>query len=332
MVRLGIDMQLLSDVTVAAPADVRASNEYGASVVRRYPHRFGLLAALPLSDVDAALAEIEYAHVHLDADGFALCATYDGEFLGAEWFRPVWRALDAIGAGVFIHPSPFRAAALDLPRPFFEVTFDTARTVVDMVWRGVTRSAPRVRVVLAHAGGALPALAGRIALLSDADWVPHEGVTPETVREALAALYYDTAMAGTPNGLEQYRRGATGSPPRRPSRVRGPPSRRYPRRPAPRVHPCRRPARRGPWSRPGLSSCAVLVGRPPAQGLARGGRGGHGSSEVVDEAGVDVAGSRACAGSDLFSESSDTVCGHEKVSRGRPARPPRGVRGRGHPG
>ncbi|MGR6974017.1 amidohydrolase family protein [Streptomyces cynarae] len=201
MVRLGIDMQLLSDFTVTAPADVRASNEYGASVVRRYPSRFGLLAALPLSDVDAALAEIDYAHEHLGADGFALCATYDGDFLGAERFRPVWRALDAIGAGVLIHPSPFGAAALDLPRPFFEVTFDTARTVVDMVWRGVPRSAPDVRVVLAHAGGALPALAGRIALLSDADWVPHEGVTPETVREAFAGLYYDTAMAATPNAL-----------------------------------------------------------------------------------------------------------------------------------
>jgi predicted TIM-barrel fold metal-dependent hydrolase len=65
MVRLGIDMQLLSDVTVTAPADVHASNEHGASVVRRYPSRFGLLAALPRSDVDAALAEIEYAHEHL---------------------------------------------------------------------------------------------------------------------------------------------------------------------------------------------------------------------------------------------------------------------------
>jgi hypothetical protein len=75
-----------------------------------------------------------------------------------------------------------------------------------MVWRGVTRSAPHVRVVLAHAGGALPALAGRIALLSDADRVPHEGVTSETVREAFAGLYYDTAMAGTPNAL--------GGPPR----------------------------------------------------------------------------------------------------------------------
>lgn len=201
MAQLGIDMQLLSDFSVSAPAAVRASNEYGASVVRRYPSRFGLLAALPLSDVDAALAEIEHAHRHLGADGFALLAAYDGDYLGAERFRPVWRALDAIGAGVLVHPSPFAAPALELPPALFEVAFDTARTAVDMVWRGVFRSAPGVRVVLAHAGGALPALAGRIALLSDADWVPHDGVTPEGVRDAFAGLYYDTAMSATPTAL-----------------------------------------------------------------------------------------------------------------------------------
>jgi len=39
----------------------RACNDYGATLVRDHPSRFGLFAAMPLPDVDGALREIEYA-------------------------------------------------------------------------------------------------------------------------------------------------------------------------------------------------------------------------------------------------------------------------------
>lgn len=71
MDRLGIRMQMLSNIPFA-PDMLRKSNEYGASIVERYPSRFGLLAALPTDDPDAALAEIERAATMLQADGFAM--------------------------------------------------------------------------------------------------------------------------------------------------------------------------------------------------------------------------------------------------------------------
>src|SRR4029078_8246131 len=39
----------------------RACNEYGAKLVSDHPTRFGLFAAMPLPEVDAALQEIAYA-------------------------------------------------------------------------------------------------------------------------------------------------------------------------------------------------------------------------------------------------------------------------------
>ena len=47
-------------------------NEAGVPTRAEHPGRFGWLASLPLTDVDAALGELEYSAELLRADGFAL--------------------------------------------------------------------------------------------------------------------------------------------------------------------------------------------------------------------------------------------------------------------
>jgi predicted TIM-barrel fold metal-dependent hydrolase len=59
-----------------------------------------------------------------------------------------------------------------------------------------------MRFVLAHAGGVLPALAGRISSVGTLPWVPNDnGLTPEQVSAQLANLYFDTALAASPQAL-----------------------------------------------------------------------------------------------------------------------------------
>ncbi len=201
MDRAGMAMQLLSNIPQTLDA-LRASNDHGASLVKRHPSRFGLLAALPTNDTGATLAEIERASRELHADGFAVTCCYQGVYLGDTQLDPVWAELDRRRATVFCHPNAYAPASLGRPAPLIEVAFETARTMVDMLYAGTFRRFPNIRFVVAHCGGALPALSGRVLALGTEAWVPNpNGLTREEMKETLARLYVDTAATATEHTL-----------------------------------------------------------------------------------------------------------------------------------
>lgn len=170
-------------------------------VVAEHPSRFGLLAALPTDDPDAALSEISRAS-GLGADGFAVSACFNGVYLGDERLEPVWASLDRRHAVVFVHPNALAPAQLGLPAVLMEVTMETARSVVSMLYAGVFRRYPNVTVILAHCGGALPVLSARLRQLGAQEWVPNpRGITAEEIRQHLSRFYLDTAASGTDASL-----------------------------------------------------------------------------------------------------------------------------------
>ncbi|WP_240437632.1 amidohydrolase family protein [Sciscionella marina] len=201
MDRAGVAMQLLSNIP-KTPDALRESNDYGAALVAAHPTRFGLLAALPTDDPRAALAEIARCADELHVDGFAVTCDYNGVSLGDPSLEPVWAELDRRGATVFAHPDAYAPANLGRPSPLLEVAFETARTVVDLLYAGILRRFPNFRLILAHCGGALPALAGRLELLGTQDWVPNPNrIEQHEIRAQLAGLYLDTAATGTGHSL-----------------------------------------------------------------------------------------------------------------------------------
>jgi len=180
----------------------RGVNEDGAASVAEYPDRFGLLASLPLPDIDLALREIEYAFGTLHADGVGLHTHYDGVYLGDDRLEPAMAALDARGALVTIHPvSPcgWESVAFGRPRPIVEFLFDTTRAVVNLALTGVLDRYQRIRWVVPHAGAALPVLADRVDLLFSALSPP--GSPRVDVITALRRLHYDVAGVPLPRAL-----------------------------------------------------------------------------------------------------------------------------------
>jgi hypothetical protein len=141
MDRTGVAAQLLSNYGPQTPETIIAANSHGAALVAQYPERFGLLAQLPLSEPEKALAELRRGVDELDCEGFAIQSNYNGIYLGDPRFEPIWTEFDRRRATLFIHPTPlgYEDTRLDRPGALVEAPFDTARTVVDMLYAGVFR-------------------------------------------------------------------------------------------------------------------------------------------------------------------------------------------------
>jgi predicted TIM-barrel fold metal-dependent hydrolase len=174
----------------------RACNEYGATLVRDHPTRFGFFAAMPLPDVDATLAEIEYAYDTLGADGVGLLTSYGDTWLGHPTYRPVMEELNRRRAVVSVHPTAANCCrnleyAPGVGPGSLEYGTDTTRAIMGVAFSGDAARFPGIRFIWSHAGGTAPFLAGRIegAAGNAKDALP-DGFIAE-----LKKFYYDLAGA-----------------------------------------------------------------------------------------------------------------------------------------
>ncbi|GHH26526.1 amidohydrolase family protein [Streptomyces lanatus] len=183
------------DDPVAAREVARIVNEFTAELVKNRPDRFGHFAALPLPDVDGALAEAAHALDELEADGVMVLSNAHGRYPGDPEFEPLWAELDARSAVVLVHPTAPPGAPLpDVPPPLADFPYDTTRAALQLTMRGVPRRYPRMRMILPHAGGFLPYAAHRFALAAR---LPTDGpgTTPEDFLADLRRFYFDTAIS-----------------------------------------------------------------------------------------------------------------------------------------
>ncbi len=178
----------------------RKLNDELAELVRRYPTRFGSFIALPLPDVDAALAEIDRCFTDLDADGVCAMTNYDQIFIGDPAFGAVHDELNRRGAVMFFHPT--ENAGNDVltqgyPAPAFEYPFESTRAVVSLLKHGVIERCPEVKYIISHGGGSLPFIGTRLAKLLP---LMGSGSTEEKeakarkYEEQVVSLYFDMAL------------------------------------------------------------------------------------------------------------------------------------------
>ncbi|MEV6296648.1 amidohydrolase family protein [Streptomyces sp. NPDC051896] len=146
---------------------------------------------------------MQYAMNQLDSDGVTFETNTHGMYLGNPPLEPLLEELNRRGTPAFVHPtSPpnHQQVTLDRPRPMLEFTFDSARTVSDLVFSGHLAKSTGIPWVFTHGGGVLPSLADRMELFRsvfarDSDptgTAPPIGPVPEQI----GRLRFD--IAGTP--------------------------------------------------------------------------------------------------------------------------------------
>jgi aminocarboxymuconate-semialdehyde decarboxylase len=147
-------------------ARARIQNDALAGLVRDHPDRLSALGALTLQDPELAAPELYALMEGGVLKGVEVAASVRGVFLGDDRFEPFWEAAETTGALVFIHPT-----TRGFDSPAFEDYYlwntvanplETATTAAHMVVAGVMERHPDLRVLLAHGGGALLAVRGRL--------------------------------------------------------------------------------------------------------------------------------------------------------------------------
>lgn len=191
---------------VEAVETARGCNEYGAELKKKYPDTFGVMAILPLPEVEKSVEEVKYCHEILKVNGFALQTNACGIYIGDPILDPVMEELNRIGAVVSIHPTMPGAVPegihKGIPYPFMEFFFDTTRTVANMIANGIVKRYPNIKFIIPHAGAFMPILSDRLAALPG--MIPSmEGIN---VMENVASFYYDLAGLSMPKQYEVLRK------------------------------------------------------------------------------------------------------------------------------
>lgn len=212
----GIDVAVLSS---GAGMDgeletCRFVNDSLAEAARAYPGRFIGLAHVPPLGGAEALRELARCARELGFPGVVITSEAGGAPLDAAELDPFWAEVCRLGVYVFVHPS------LRPPGVEHMQAFDLARSVgrefalvmatLRLINGRVLDRFPELRVQMAHLGGGLPMLLGRVRSYQDKEFWgtagdPRHGALPEReldhyLRERMV---FDTAgFCGEPKAVQ----------------------------------------------------------------------------------------------------------------------------------
>jgi len=150
-----------------ATAICRVVNESLADAAAASPGgRILGLGAVPLQDPVAAAAELERLMTLPQMCGVEVPASVAGSYLGEDKFLPFWEAAAGSGAVVFLHPTTTGLGLDALDRNYLWNSVgnpvETAIAAAQLVAGGVLDRFGQLIVLLAHGGGALLGLRGRL--------------------------------------------------------------------------------------------------------------------------------------------------------------------------
>ena len=171
----------------------QVQNDALAALVKKYPQQVAALGMVPLQDVTLAIRELERV-MSSGLKGVEIGTHVNGVYPGDVRFRPFWEACEALDAFVFIHPVEGGGRAELREYYMWNVIGNPMETSVaagHLILSGVLESYPGLKILLAHGGGALPYLHGRLDRGFKQRPEIHKTI-PRPPTEYLKQFYFDT--------------------------------------------------------------------------------------------------------------------------------------------
>jgi predicted TIM-barrel fold metal-dependent hydrolase len=182
-----ITLQVVSHgpgIGTAGAQQVAAANNQLAQAIQAHPTRLAGLAALPMADPIAAVAELRRCVQELGFRGALIDNHADGVFYDSPAYWPLFGAAQALDVPIYLHPTwpdaqlqpryegNYGASATkSLGGGGFGWHVDTGLHVLKLFAAGVFDEFPRLKLVLGHMGETLPFMLERIDRVSSR-WGP----------------------------------------------------------------------------------------------------------------------------------------------------------------
>ena len=189
------------------PDLARLANDEMASLVQKYPERFlGAAASIPLNNIEASLREIDRAIKDLGMRGIQISSSVNGKPLDSPEFMPLWRKMTEYDLPIWIHPTR-DGSVPEYPRveneskyrlySTFGWPFETSLAMARLVYSGVMKQFPTIKIIAHHCGGMAPYFAQRMALKQKDPVNPGpENKLGEPPIEGMRRFYTDTVIGG----------------------------------------------------------------------------------------------------------------------------------------
>jgi aminocarboxymuconate-semialdehyde decarboxylase len=142
----------------------QVQNDALISLTQKSLQQVKALGMVPLQDVELSIKELERM-MKAGLKGVEIGTHVNGVYPGDERFRPFWEACEALGVFVFIHPVEGGGRGELQKYYMWNVIGNPMETTVaagHLILSGVMETYPNLKILLAHGGGTLPYLHGRL--------------------------------------------------------------------------------------------------------------------------------------------------------------------------